>query len=86
MYDTITNYNDWNHTPLYNVNIREAIDQVIMEEQAEEKNITVNTSSPQRNKIDNIIEIFLNLTTNDVRNDFIEKKVVNLIINGVGKI
>ena len=23
MYDTITNYNDWNHTPLSNTNIRE---------------------------------------------------------------
>ena len=28
MYDTITNYNDWNNTPLSNVKIREAIVQV----------------------------------------------------------
>ena len=31
MYDTITKYNDHNHTPLSNVNIREAINQVMRE-------------------------------------------------------
>ena len=34
MYDTITNYNDHNYTPLSNVNIIEAIYQVMLEDQA----------------------------------------------------
>ena len=48
MYDNITKYNDHNHTPLSKVNIREAIDQVIREDQAETKDVIVDTFSPQR--------------------------------------
>ena len=50
MYDTITNYNDRNQTPLFNNNIREVIDQVILEEKVETNNFTVYTFSLQRNK------------------------------------
>ena len=82
MYDTITNYNDRNQTPLFNNNIREVIDQVILEEQGEENNITADTSSPQRNEIENLIDKVANFTIDDVGNDQI-KKVVNLTINDV---
>ena len=51
MYDTITNYNDRNYTPLSNTNIREAIDKEIMEEQAEENNATVDAFNPQRKRV-----------------------------------
>ena len=34
IYDTITNYNDRNHTPLSNAKIIEAIDKLMLEEQA----------------------------------------------------
>ena len=51
MYDTITNYNDRNYTPLSNTNIREAIDKEIMEEQAEANNDTVDTFNPQRKRV-----------------------------------
>ena len=51
MYDTITNYNDRNYTPLSNTNIREAIDKEIMEEQAEANNATVDAFNPQRKRV-----------------------------------
>ena len=51
MYDNINNYNDWNHAPLSNTKIREAIDKVILEEQAEANNATVDT-----NKIEHLIK------------------------------
>ena len=49
MYDTITNYNEMNHTPLSNTNIREAIDKIFLEEQAKGKNTTVDMCRSQRN-------------------------------------
>ena len=47
IYDTLTNYNDRNHTPISNVDTREVIYQVIMEEKAEANNVTVDTFSSQ---------------------------------------
>ena len=47
MYDTITNYNDRNHTPLSKAKIREAVNQVILEEKVESNNVLVDTFSPQ---------------------------------------
>ena len=55
MYDIITNYNNCNHTPLSNTNIREAIDKVIMKEKAEANNATVDLFSSQKNKIKDLI-------------------------------
>ena len=84
MYDTITKYNDQNHTLLSNVNIREAIDKLTREEEVESNNVTVNTFSPQRNEIENLINEVENLTINDVGNNIINK-VSNLTINDAGK-
>ena len=81
IYDTITNYNERNHTPLSNANIREAIDKVILEEQAEEDNATVDTFSPQRNKSDDLIENSVNLTINNKVGDNLIDKVANFTIN-----
>ena len=82
MIDTITNYNDRNNIPLSNANIRESINQVILEEQAKADNITVDTFSTHRNKGEYLIDKVANLTINDVRNDMIEK-VANLTITDV---
>ena len=66
MYDTITNYNEWNHTLLSNANIREEINQLILEEQSEANNIMIDMFSPQRNQSDDLINKVANLTINDV--------------------
>ena len=71
MYDTITKYNDQHHTPLSNVNIIEAIDQVTREKQSEANNATVDMFCPQRNESENLINKVANLTINDVENDLI---------------
>ena len=65
MYDTITNYNERNHAPLSNSSIRESIDKVMLEEQAESDNATVDTFSPQRNKSAYLIKKVVNLTINN---------------------
>ena len=57
MYDTITKYNEQHHTPLSNVNIIEAIDQVMREEEAESNNVKVDIFSPQINKSDSSKDI-----------------------------
>ena len=73
MYDTITNYNDWNHTPLPNKNNRETIYQLMIEEKTKANNVTVDTLSPQIYKSEKLINKFANLTINDVGNDLIDK-------------
>ena len=73
MYDTITNYNDWNHTPLPNKNNRETIDQLMIEEKTRANNVTVDTLSSQIYKSEKLINKFANLTINDVGNDLIDK-------------
>ena len=50
MYDTITNYNDQNHTPLSNAKNKESINHVILEKKAEENNVTFDTFITQRNE------------------------------------
>ena len=55
MYDTITNYNNCNYTPLSNANIIEAINKVLLETKAEENNSIDDTISQMRNEGDNII-------------------------------
>ena len=65
------------------MNIREAINKVILEEHviAESNNVTFDTFmvNPMRNQSDNIINGVKILKTNNVRNDLIEK-VVNIKI------
>ena len=73
IYDTITNYNDRNHIPLSSANNREAINQLIMEEQAESNNINVDTFSPQRNESEDLIKKVANFTINEVGNNLIDK-------------
>ena len=80
MYDTITKFNDQHHTPLSNGNIRETIDQVTREGQAETNNLTVDAFSPQRNESDNLINEVANLTIIDVGNDLINE-VTDLTTN-----
>ena len=82
MYDTITNYNCQNNTPLYNSNIREAIDKVIRKEQTEENNVTVDTFSPIRNEGENIINKVASMKINGVRN-YLIGCVANVTINYV---
>ena len=98
MYNTITNYNDRNHTPLSNVKIAEAIDKIILEEQAEANNNTVDTFITTRNESNNLfnkiesftiddvgknlINKFAKMKINDVRDDLIGC-VVNMTINYV---
>ena len=84
MYNTIRKYNDQNHTPLSNVNIREVIDQVTREEKAEANNVTVDTFIQQINDTDNIINEVKKFTINDVQNNLINE-VANLTINDVRK-
>ena len=62
MYDTVTDYNDRNHTSFSNAKIREAINQVILEEQAEVNSLTVDMFSSQRNESDKIFNKVTNLT------------------------
>ena len=67
MYDTITNYNDRNHVSLYYANIRKAKYQVILEDQSESNNFTVDTFSTHINESENLINEVHNLTVNKVR-------------------
>ena len=60
-YDTITKYNYQYHKPLHNVKIREAVNQVILEEQAESNNVIVDTFSLHKIKSKNIINKVENL-------------------------
>ena len=83
MYDTITNHNDRNHTQLYNAKITEAIDQVILEEQTEANNATVDLFSSQKNKSKNLILKVTYLTINNVGENMIDN-VADLTINDVG--
>ena len=86
MYDNITNYNECNNKPLSNEKIREAIDQVILEDKTEADNIMVDAFSPHRNGSEYMIDKVTNMTiNNEVRNDLI-RKFANLTINYVGKI
>ena len=84
MYDTITNHNDWNRTSLYNAKIRKLINQVMLEEQAEANNATVNTLIPQRKESEDMINNFMNLKVNEVGN-YLINKWTNLTINVVKK-
>ena len=63
--------------------IRESIDQVILEDQAEANNVTVDTVSTQRKNSEDLINKVTNLTINDAENNLINK-VANLTINNVG--
>ena len=67
MNDTILNYSEWNHTPLSNAKIKEKIDKLMLEEQAESNKFLVDTFSPQINKSEFIINKVVNLAKNDVR-------------------
>ena len=66
-----------------NANIREAIDQLILEEQAEANNSTVDNFIPQKNESENLINEITKSTINNVGNDLINE-VENLKINNVG--
>ena len=83
----ITNYNDWNDTPLSNANIIESITQVILQQRviAESNNFTVDTFmiSPQRNKNDLIDEV-ANLRINARNKNNLINEVVNMTINDAG--
>ena len=46
MYYTITDYNELNHTPFSSAKIRKELDKVMLEEQAEPNNTTVDIFSP----------------------------------------
>ena len=70
MYDTITNYNEQNHSPLSNTKIIEVIYQVVLEDQVESNNVTVDTLSPKINDMTNKVA---NLTINDIGHNIIEK-------------
>ena len=61
--------------------IRKVINKVILGEQAEENNFTVDTFSPMINENENIINKVNFLTINNVVNDPIDK-VANMTING----
>ena len=94
----ITSYNDHNDTPLSNVKIREAINQIILEYRviSEADTITVDTFmvSLQINESEDLINKFANLKINignennlidkvGNKNDIIDK-VATMIINDVG--
>ena len=69
MYDTITKYNYKHSTQLSNVKITEVIDQVMVDEESEADNVTVDMLSPQRNRSDNLNDLInelTSLTINDV--------------------
>ena len=85
MYDTITNYNDLNHTPLFNANIREAINKLILGEQAEANNVTVDRLITHKNESGYLVNKVVNFKiSNEVRNNMIDK-FANMTINNVGK-
>ena len=77
----ITNHNDRNDIPLYNVKIREAINKVMMEEQVitESNNITVDTfmGIPQRKRGEYMIIKVTNLKINIGNNNDMIDKVIN---------
>ena len=83
MYDTITKYNDHNYTLLSNVKIREAIDQVMREEESEANKGMVDTFSTQRNVSEDLINKVSNLTINNMGNN-ITNKVADFKIKNVG--
>ena len=84
MYDTITNYNDLNHTPLFNANIREAINKLILVEQAEANNVTVDRLITHKNESGYLVNKVVNFKiSNEVRNNMIDK-FANMTINDVG--
>ena len=83
MNDTITNYNDRNHTPLSNVKIREAIDKVMLKEKQEANNVTVDTFSTQINGSEDLIGGIANITINNIRNNLISC-VINMTIKDAG--
>ena len=85
MYDNITNYNELNHTPLSNANIREVINKVIMEQQAEANNAGVYKFSSMINESENLINKVEILTINDVGN-YLINKVANMMINSTRNI
>ena len=85
MYDTITNYNDQNHTPLSNEKIREAIHKLTLKEQAEANNVTVDMFSTQRKKSEDLIIKAVNLTISNKSGNGLIDKVANLKINKVVK-
>ena len=84
MYDTITDYNNQNQKPLSNMKIREAIDKLMLEEQAEANNVMVDMFIQQRNRSEDIIGCVTNMTRNDSRNDLIDKST-NMKMNDVRK-
>ena len=84
IYDTTKNYNDRNHTPLSNSKIRETTDKVILEEQAETSNVTVDTFILQRNEGDSLINKVKNLTINNKSGNDLINKVTNIKIKDVG--
>ena len=86
----ITKYNNWNNTPLSYVNIREANNQVMLEERVitEENNATVDTfmGSTQRNKIEDMTNKVANLTITIRKNNVMINKIVNLTKNDAKKV
>ena len=79
IYDTITNYNEWNNTRLSNIRIREDTNKKILEEQSEANNVTVDMLSPQRNKTEDLIDKVENLVINNIGNYLIEKFATSTI-------
>ena len=65
---------------------REAINKVILEEQLEANNVTVDTLNPQRSKSEYLINKVANLAINDGVRKYLIEKFANLTINNeVGK-
>ena len=64
--------------------IRVAINQVMIEEEAEANNVMVDTFIQQRNGSEDIIGCVTNMTRNDSRNDLIDK-ATNMKMNDVRK-
>ena len=81
----ITNYNDWNDRPLSNMDIIEAINQVMLEARVitETNKVPIDMFmvSPQRNKIEDLINKVANLTINVGNENNMIDKVANLSIN-----
>ena len=80
-YNTINNYNGRNHTILPHTNTREAINKLLLEEQAKSNNVMVDKFNPQRNKSEYLIDKVTNLKVNNrVGNNLIDN-IANLKIN-----
>ena len=74
-YNTINNYNGRNHTILPNTNTREAINKLLLEEQAKSNNVMVDKFNPQRNKSEYLIDKVTNLKVNNrVGNNLIDNR------------